>query len=264
MSFVPLAVGGGLPGWYMLRASEAAQRVAFARQDSMENEASYFRDRIQNVTDPGALVADRRLLGVALGAFGLSDDIGNRFYIRKVLEEGTIDERSFANRLADKRYFRLAKTFGFDKSPPNTVTPGFSERILEQYRRERFNIAVGEQDEDLRLALSLEDELRRVAPGTRSEKAEWYALMASPPLRRVFEAALGLPATIGALDIDRQLDAFREKARVKFGVQQPSDFLAADRLEDLRRRFLLASQTVPGPTSRGSAALMLLQTSRAW
>ena len=35
------------------------------------------------------LVADRRLLKVALGAFGLEGEIDKKAFIRKVLEEGT-------------------------------------------------------------------------------------------------------------------------------------------------------------------------------
>jgi hypothetical protein len=67
-------------------------------------------------------VGDRRLLEVALGAFGLDDDIRNRFFIRKVLEEGTTSpSRRFANRLSDKRYLALAETFGFGDRPGGNV-----------------------------------------------------------------------------------------------------------------------------------------------
>ena len=40
---------------------------------------------------------------MALGAFGLQDDINNRYFIRKILEEGTTNEDALANRFSDTR-----------------------------------------------------------------------------------------------------------------------------------------------------------------
>ena len=65
------------------------------------------------MTSAADLVADRRLLKVALGAFGLEGEIDKKAFVRKILEEGTADPASLANRLTDKSYYKLAEAFGF-------------------------------------------------------------------------------------------------------------------------------------------------------
>ena len=59
------------------------------------------------------LVADRRLLKVALAAFGLEGEIDKKALIRKVLEEGT-GEGAIATRMTDPAWRRIATAFGFD------------------------------------------------------------------------------------------------------------------------------------------------------
>lgn len=46
----------------------------------IRNDEAYFRAKIGSVKTAEQLVSDRRLLKVALGAFGLEADINNRFH----------------------------------------------------------------------------------------------------------------------------------------------------------------------------------------
>lgn len=260
MSFQPVVPAGGNLGWAFLNRTREAQQAAFDASASVARQTDYFRSTITSVTSAEALVDDRRLLTVALGAFGLSDDIGNRFFIRKVLEEGVDDDAAFANRLADKRYFALSEAFGFDRSPPNTLLGGFADRIVQQFKTREFEVAVGTQNQNLRLALSLERELSTLAERDLSESGAWFTVMGTPPLRRVFETALGLPAATGAIDVDKQLEIFRDKSLKNFGVSNPADFTDTERREDLVRRFLLRADldSAAQGTVRGSVALSLL------
>ena len=52
--------------------------------------------------------ADVRVAADALGAFGLDGDINNRFFIRKVLEGGTLTAGALATKLTDKRYAQMS------------------------------------------------------------------------------------------------------------------------------------------------------------
>nr|WP_276946739.1 DUF1217 domain-containing protein [Haematobacter massiliensis] len=67
----------------------------------MQRDEAYFRDRIGGISSAEELVADRRLLQIALGAFGLGEDIGNKYFIRKVLEDGVSERTALANRLSN-------------------------------------------------------------------------------------------------------------------------------------------------------------------
>lgn len=262
MTFQPVIPAGGNLGWAFLTRTRAAQQSAFDASATVARQTEYFRENIAKVANAEDLVADRRLLTVALGAFGLGDDIGNKFFIRKVLEEGVGSDEAFANRLADKRYFAMAEAFGFDRTPPNTVLSSFADRIVSQFKSREFEVAVGAQDQDMRLALSLEREISTLAERKLSENGAWFTVMGTPPLRRVFETALGLPAATGAIDVDKQLEIFRDKSLKTFGVTNPSDFANADLQDDLVRRFLLRADldAAAQGTIRGSVALSLLST----
>ena len=261
MTFQPIVPVNGNAGWSFLRTTREAQQEAFNNSTVVSRDTDYFRENIGEIQSADDLVADRRLLSVALGAFGLDEDINNKFYIKTVLEDGVIDPDSFANRLTDKRYFALSEAFGFELSPPNTVLSDFPNKIVEQYKERQFEAAVGNQDGDLRLALSVEREVDSIAEQGLAENAAWFTIMGNAPLRRVFELALGLPSEIATVDLDRQLDVFVDKAERVFGVSHPAEFQDPEKQEKLIRNFLFRSELAASTasTARGTVALSLLQ-----
>lgn len=261
MTFQPVVLSGGYAGWKLLTRTLESQQAAHDGDPQIKREEAYFREKIGQVKTADDLVNDRTLLKVALGAFGLEDDLQNKFFIKKVLEGGVLDAKSLANKLSDPRYASLSKTFGFgDYSVPRTVLSDFPDEILTSYRRQSFEKSVGEVDPDLRLALSLERELQTIQKKTQSPNAQWFSVMGSAPLRSVFQTALGLPDSFSAIDLDQQLGIFREKASQQFGVSEVKDFVSGQTLDDLRRNFLLRSSATAtdSGTSSGSAALRLL------
>lgn len=220
----------------------AAQRAAFAANPQLQRDADYFRDRIAGVKNAGELIEDRRLLGIALGAFGLEGDIGNRAFVRRILEDGTLRPDALGNRLADKRYLEFSRAFGFGDFPvANTQKSDFADRILAAYEARRFEKAVGVKSDDLRLALNAQRELGQIADRSLSVDGKWFSVLGSPPLRTVFQKALGLPASIAAIDIDQQLGIFKERAARVIGSSDPGVFSDQAQVEKLIRRFLLAS-----------------------
>lgn len=260
--FQPVMPSGGNLGWAFLSRTRETQETAFRRSETVARSTDYFREKIGSIRTAQDLVADRRLLTVALGAFGLDEDIGNRFFVQKALEEGTLSDESFANRLSDKRYFQLSKAFGFDLSPPRTVLSTFADEIVEAYNVRQFEVAVGAQDGNLRLALGLGRELDSLSREGMSKTAKWFTIMGNPPLRRVFETAFGLPASFGAIDLDRQLAVFEEKSIKGFGTSDPSDFADDALREKLVQSFLFRADLADSrqATTRGAVALSLLQS----
>ncbi len=264
MTYQPVLPAGGNIGWSFLRQTREAQQATFDTSSSVARSTDYFRKNIADIQTAEDLVNDRRLLSVALGAFGLDDDIGNKFFVKKVLEEGTLSEDAFANRLADKRYFAMADAFGFDLQPPKTVLSDFPDKILQDYTSRQFEIAVGEQDDNLRLALGIERDLASLARRDLSDDAAWYTIMGTPAMRSVFEQALGLPSELASADIDRQLDVFKDKSMRRFGTSTPADFDDPGLREKLIRNFLVQTEisTFTASSQRGSVALSLLQNQR--
>lgn len=262
MSFSPVLPSGGLSGWLFLQRTGPAQQEALANTSSVKRLTDNFKENIAGIQTAEALVADRRLLSVALQAFGLEGDLESKFYIQKVLESNTDDPDSFVNRLADKRYLKMAETFGFgDLLGSKTNRPNFANKIVAAFEAKEFEAQVGEIDPDMRLVLGLERDLSEIANSSSANDTKWFTVMGNPPLRRVFEVGLGLPSSFGTLSIDKQLEVFKDRAQDLFKTDQISELNNSEKLEDISRAFLLRSQLEASPSTGGaSIALTLLQS----
>ncbi|MEL7211319.1 MAG: DUF1217 domain-containing protein [Pseudomonadota bacterium] len=234
------------------------QRTAFENSPAVKRDVDYFEEKIGDVSSAKDLVADRRLLSVALGAFGLEADIGNKYFIQKILEEGSLDPEALGNKLADKRYLAMAEAFGFgDNAIPLSQADGFADTIIDQYHSRQFEVAVGQQDDTLRLALNLERDLTDIVEKPTSENTKWFSIMGNPPLREVFETALNLPTAAGQLDLDQQLGLFKDSAERIFGSSDPAIFASQDDRDDLVQTFLLRSQLAQSQSVQSSASIAL-------
>ncbi|MEM6637766.1 MAG: DUF1217 domain-containing protein [Pseudomonadota bacterium] len=264
MTFAPIIPLGGFAGWSFLNRTRDQQEATFVAQPQLSRETAYFAENIGSVTSAADLVADRQLLKVTLGAFGLGDDLNNRAFIQKVLEEGTLDSDAFANRLTDTRYREMSAAFGFgDLGTPNTQISTFPDEIISAYQTQEFEIAVGNQSSDMRLALTLEREIGDLASNTsNTEGGKWFLIMGNEPLRTVFQTALGLPTDIASIDVEKQRELFENKALSVFGDKSVAQFSDPDKQEELIRRFFALGEvasTNAAIQSGASAALFLLQ-----
>ncbi|MFZ7091094.1 DUF1217 domain-containing protein [Primorskyibacter sp. 2E233] len=262
MSFQPIIVGTGLVGWQFLKATQDTQRAVFDKSTDLVRDTDYFKKNIGNVKTAEDLVSDRRLRRVALGAFGLQDDIDNKFFIQKILEEGGAASDSLANKMSDDRYKALASAFAFD-SPvgARTQLSFFGEEIVSKYRQQSFEVAVGEQDDTLRIALNFHRALPEIGGSGSSGDTNWFRVMGTTALRTVFETALGLPTGFGQLDIDQQLEVFRDKVQSRFGVSEVSEVADPEIMEKVVQSYLLQTQVQQfSQSGSGMVALSLLQS----
>ncbi|MFT4699839.1 MAG: hypothetical protein ACI9ND_001785 [Yoonia sp.] len=120
-------------------------------------------------------------------------------------------------------------------------------------------MAVGQQDNQLRLALNVETAFGDVISAAKSLNAQWFTLLGNAPLREVIQTALGLPDEIASIDLDKQLEIFRDRAESIFGTDDISDFRVPEIQENIIRLFLVRSSTSNAAGfSSGSIALTLL------
>ncbi|MEP1767159.1 MAG: DUF1217 domain-containing protein [Sulfitobacter sp.] len=259
--FQPVIPISGLGGWRFLQETYDSQFEAFTQSVELQRDVDYFRENIGNVTSAEELVDDRRLLTVALGAFSLQDDINSQFFIKKILEEGSINEDALANRFSDSRYQDMAAAFGFGPGEDLKVgESAFVETIIDRYEAIEFEVAAGEQDETMRYALYAERELGLLANEDISNDAKWYTMMGEAPLRSMFETALNLPSEFAQIDIEQQLDVFKERARREFGSDDLSIFSDPEIVQDLITKYVVRDQLADfnASFSSNSIALTLL------
>lgn len=259
--FQPVVPAEGLAGWRFLQRTYDAQFGAFSASSVQQRDTDYFMEKIASVSSAEELVQDRRLLTVALGAFGLQDDINNRFFIQKVLEEGTASDDTLANRLADTRYRELSEAFGFGPSAsPSNGQEGFAAEITARFQSNSFEVAAGNQDGAMRIALYAQRALPELAADSGSVDTKWFTIMGDPPMRELFERALNLPTSIGQIDIDQQLDIFKDRARQVFGTDSLDPFLDDETVQDAITKFIVRDQIsgLSAGLSGTSIALTLL------
>jgi hypothetical protein len=262
MSFQPVLPLGGLAGWGFLKRTQERQQALQQATPVQQRDEAYFRDKIGKVNTAEQLVSDKRLLRIALTAFGLEADVNSKAFIQKILEGGTLKEGSLANRLADKQYQKFSAAFGFgDFSVPRTKISTFPDEILKQFRARSFETAVGEQNNAFRLALNAERELPTLAARPLSDKAKWYTILGNAPLRQVVQTALGLPKSFSSIDIDQQVSVLKSRAEAAFGSSEISQFTDPKKIEGLIRSFMVRSdiQQQGAGSSPASIALQLLQ-----
>lgn len=262
MSFSPVLPLTGYTGWGFLKRTMARQQAVQQALPAQQRDEAYFRDRIGRADTAVKLVNDKRLLRIALSAFGLEGDVNNRAFIQKILEGGTLKEAALANKLADKQYQKLSAAFGYgDFSVPRTKLSTFADEILAQFRTRSFETAVGEQNNTYRLAMNAERELPALAVKSTSETAKWFTVLGNAPLREVMQTALGLPKSFSSIDIDQQVSVLKARTEVAFGSSDLAQFRDSAKLEALTRRFLLQSEIQGQATNNSPAAraLALLQ-----
>lgn len=262
MSFQPVVPLSGYSGWRFLERTLEAQQTAYTESQPISRATDYFRENIGAVTNAADLVNDRQLLSVALGAYGLDDDINNTFFIRKILEDGTVADDALANRLADNRYAEFSRAFGFGDLPVSrTSSPGFVDQVIDRYNTQKFARAVGEQDNDLRLAMNVDQGLGDILARASTNTGQWFSVMGNAPLREVFQTALGLPPSIASVDLDKQREIFQERAQSVLGSDQLSELTSPAAQEKLIRLFLVRSEAAAfANATAGSTALTLLQS----
>lgn len=262
--FQPVVPLSGLAGWSFLQRTYDAQFEAFSSSISIQRDTDYFAEKIGEISSAEELVSDRRLLTVALGAFGLQDDINNRYFIQKVLDEGVTNDDSLANRLANPQYSEMSEAFGF--GPTETLqigSEGFAADLIERFQANSFEVAAGAQNNAMRVALYAQRELPELANGEGSNDAKWFTILGDPPMRQLFEKALNLPSAIGQIDIDQQLEVFKDRATSVFGSNELAQFVDDELVQDVITQFVIRDQvdSFSGGLSGGSIALTLLQSS---
>lgn len=186
---------GSLSAWAVLQRQGEALAARFAERRDNQADMARFRDRAAAIGSIEELLRDRRTLGVVLEAFQLESEIDKRAVIRRLLTEDPADARSFANRMADRRYREIAAAFGGREGPP-LRDPALVERIVSGALANRFEKAAGEGNPGLREALYF----RRLAASVGSVNQ----LMSDRALTTVARGALGLPEKFGLLGFEQQ------------------------------------------------------------
>ena len=197
--------------------------TAVAAEPFVSREIEYYKENIGSVKSISDFLADDRLYGTAMRAFGLDDMIYAKAFMRKVLKEGTDEPRSFANTLTDPRFKEFAATFNFKRY--NEATTSFDRTqsgTVDRYIRQTLEVGAGEDNQGVRLALYFERKVGSV------EKV--LDILGDRALLQVVQTALGLPETMSTLDLDKQVQLIERRLDIE-------DFSDPEKLNSFIERF---------------------------
>lgn len=216
----PITVGiGGYSGWLVLQRREERQMELLSRDPVVQRNTSHFRDRIEVMSSVDELLGDYRSLSVALGAFGLEEEIGKRGFIKKVLESDLSDQRSLANRLSDKRYLKLAQAFGFLRGKDE----GKQVSTTKSGGLENAPWMVGLTNQKRDFAREVSSRLEGLHQKNSTNESIWLAINSDPKLARTFSGALKLGDQHFRLPPEEQFADFQKKILSKYGIQDLND-----------------------------------------
>ncbi|MEX0283424.1 MAG: DUF1217 domain-containing protein [Paracoccaceae bacterium] len=258
MTFQPIIPFGGLQGWMYLDRTYEVQLESFSAQARLQRDVAYFKEQIGTITSASDLVQDRRLREVALGAFGLSEDMPNIYFVQRILGDGVQSDDALGNRLADTRYREFSAAFGLGPGEfRQTGNAAAMAEIADLYLARSFEEAVGQQDDTMRISLNAKRELAEIATGAGSENAKWYTILGQPPLRALFETALGFPPSFGQADLERQLTAFQDRLASMTGSNSIAQFEDPEAVDQLITVYQARAQIQSGAISTSPAATAL-------
>lgn len=205
------------------------------------------------------------LMQVTISAFGLpKDTYGNSFFTSALISDPN-NKNSFANRIGDDRWVDLARTIGlYAGTSGNVGVPSFVKDVTDKFADRSFEIAVGNVDQDLRLALNFAREIKTVAASASVKTAGWYQIMGSEPLRQVVDRAFGLPSQFSQLAVETQRDEYKTRSSRLLGGTDPSVFKDPAVVTNILTRFLAAGASdLTGAPGYGAVQMMSMTAAYA-
>jgi hypothetical protein len=189
----------------------------------VQGETTFYLANVGKIKSIDEFLANDRVLTFAMAAYGLDSVTEDMDFIRELLEGGTREPDSPANKQTDKRYTAFVAAFDFEAHGETATTYSLAQRpAIDRYMRQTLEEKAGDDNEGVRLALYFE----RKAGGITS----FYDVLADPALAKVVRTALSLPDSFASADIDRQVKLFEEKFDI-------ADFSDPEKLGEFLTRF---------------------------
>ncbi len=185
-------------------AEQVTGRDGAPIQNFYKREIEYFRENIGKVDNAEELLADERLYRFALTAFDLESQADSRALVKKVLDEGVVDDDALANQLIDKKFRDLAAALGFaEVGDRNVRNPNFVEDTIDAFTRVKVETDAGEDNLGVRLGAYFD----RKADNLSS----YYDVLGDRALREVMFVALDLPDELNQTSPDKLVEIFESR-----------------------------------------------------
>lgn len=264
MTFQPVLPLSGFAGWNFLQETYDKQLETYSASPQIQRDIDYFKEKFAQPISVEDFVTDPRLRRISLTAFGLNGEEWKTGYIRNILEQVQDPDSTFLQRLNNPQYTSFAEALEPANGQINLISPEI-DTIAARYAAESFELAVGQQDDTMRLSLNYQDGIGELVTEGSTDEAVLFKLLGSTPIRTVLETALGIPADISQLDVDRQAEFLDDRLKSQFGINSVQDLKSPEVVEQVLQRYqiLAGINQNLSATSSASTALVLLGNAAA-
>ncbi|MEM7637641.1 MAG: DUF1217 domain-containing protein [Pseudomonadota bacterium] len=264
MTFQPVLPLSGFAGWNFLQETYDKQLETYSASPQIQRDIDYFKEKFAQPISVEDFVTDPRLRRISLTAFGLNGEEWKTGYIRNILEQVQEPDSTFLQRLNNPQYTSFAEALEPANGQINLITSEI-DTIAARYAAESFELAVGQQDDTMRLSLNYQDGIGELVTEGSTDEAVLFKLLGSTPIRTVLETALGIPADISQLDVDRQAEFLDDRLKSQFGINSVQDLKSPEVVEQVLQRYqiLAGINQNLSATSSASTALVLLGNAAA-
>ncbi len=259
MVFQPVIPLSGFGGWNFLQSTYDSQLETYSKSAQIKNDIDYFTEKFAEPMAVEDFLSDPRLRRISMTAFGLAGEEWKTGYVRTILEEVQEPESTFLARLNNPQYSQFAEEMRPVDGKILLTLPNL-ERVTARFAAESFELAVGEQDNAMRLSLNYQDDVNELVTEGSSDQTVLYRLLGSVPVRTVLESALGLPVEMQQLDLDQQARILDEKLKSQFGLSSVQDLTDPEVVDRMVSRYMALDGLNKNAAATGPAqtALVLL------
>lgn len=259
MVFQPAIPMSGIGGWKFLQATYDKQLQSFTRSPQVRNDRDYMIGKLSEPMTVENFLKDTRLVRTVMASFDLSGEEWKKGFINKVLKEVGDPDSTFLKRLNNSKYTAFAEAL----SPVNgmiSIEPDALADMAVRFERNSFQVAVGEVDETMRLALNYQADIASIIGNGSSDSAIAYRMLGDLPVSSVLKTALNLPSDTSKLPIERQAEILTSSLKRLFGVDSLSELGSPEIVEKTLIRFhaMKSISEFSATTSSASNALTLL------
>lgn len=171
--------------YQMLQNNGEEQLEKFTQQDSVQEEVSYFQERVAEIETPEEFLEDDRLVKFVLSAFSMDDEFQYMGRLKKILLEDSEDEDALVNQMSDARFGELADFLQFDSRGMDRIQLGsIQQEAIEKYYVNEWEKSLEEVNPALRKASYFARNIDNVT--------STYGLLSDSVLASVTRDTLGL------------------------------------------------------------------------
>lgn len=199
---------------YQIITSNLARTKSLIENDaSVKREIDYYNKTIKTIKTIDDFIKNDRVFKFAMKAYGLEDMAFGKALIKKLLQEGTSNPLSMANKMSNPLYKEFAKAFDFvGKGADATSAASATTQAVEKYVQQTLEQREGNDNQGVRLALYFK---RKASSITNT-----MGILADKAILEFVQTTFNIPKAAGRADIDVQVRQLEKLLNVK-DLQDP-------------------------------------------